>query len=168
MPRTTAVRVYRSGAMGPASDAGAAVAVTRAADLVRPAGHPARQCALFAAPTLPGVVRWVLAGSLCRYETRLREITLDPTTAWVYQVDTWERTDVDDPATLHAYWATSMPLSAWLARAAADGLDGADWEVVFAPSQVKNYRNVSPARLLATASEWRHPELRRIVRTWRR
>lgn len=154
-------RVYRAGLMDPAPDAGPAEAVTRAAQArnPRPVG---RAGSLFACPTMAGSVRWVL-GNWPHKETRLREITVDADTVFVYEVRAWERVEVEDVAAIDAYWATGMTLTDFLAT----GLDAADWEVLVGPEAVISWRNVSAARFLAAAPQWRHPELRRIVRDWR-
>lgn len=159
-------RVYRAGSMVPAPDAGAAKEITEHADAVCP--HPApRTGSLFAAPTLPGVVRWVLGNDMCRYETRVREITVDADTTWVYKVDAWEGVSWsgEDPS---SYWGTGMTLTQWLAVADEQDLDPTEWEVLVRPENVLSYRNVSGKRLLAAAPQRRLLELENIVRRWRR
>lgn len=173
------VRVYRAGLMTPSPDAGAAATVTAAADALRPEGRVARIGSLFATPDLSGVVRWVLGNSMCNYNTRVREITVDANDVWCYRVTDWERasltwderrvingqTDTDRVA---AFWNNGMLLSAWL-DAQADGADlhAEEWEILIAPEQVRSVRNVSQVRLLDAAPDWREPELRRVMREWR-
>lgn len=159
-------RVYRSGSMTPCPTAGAANAVTVAADALRP-HTTGRLGSLFAAPTLTGAARWVLGNDMCGYETRVREITIDADTTYVYSVDAWEHTHQDRPDSLAAYWATGMTLTDWLARAEAEELDGAQWEVLIDPAAVLGVRNVSAKRLLAAAPQWRASDVQRVVRRWR-
>lgn len=157
-------RVYRAGLLTPCTDTAAVHStVTAAADAARP--HPtARSGALFASPTLAGVVRWVLGNHMCGYDTRVHELSVDADTTYVYLVRAWERVSEDNPATITGYWETGMTLTDWLA---AD-LDAAEWEVIVDPDAVLRTRNVSAARLLAHAPTWRVPELKRIVRGWAR
>lgn len=169
-------KVYRAGLMTPSTDAGganASHAVTAAADAVRMGTHlPSRMGSLFAAPTLEGSVRWVRGNHMCRFETRLREITLDADTTYVFSVDAWEhaswsmRGAPEDRA--RAYWDTAITLTDWLARAETEHLDGTEWEVVFPADAVLSVRNVSAARLLAATDTDHLTEVKQITRGWAR
>lgn len=156
-------RVYRSGLMV-GSDGGPAAEVTVLADARCP--HPTgRAFVLFATPTLPGVIRWVLGHRWNGATERVHEITVDADTTWVYLVRAWERTREDAPETVDAYWATGMTLTDWLTT---PDLDGSEWEVLVGPSSALSSRPVSAARVLAAAEDYRLPEITRIVRDWRR
>lgn len=164
-------RVYRAGHMTPSADCGPAKAVTEQADAQCP--HPTpRMGALFASPTMPGVVRWVLGNDMCRYETRVREITVDADTTYVYYIHAWEsvswnmRGFEDDKA--DAYWRTGLTLTEWLSKQDMMNFDASDWEVLIDPAAVLSVRNVSAARFMKAAPEWRIPELKRVVRSWAR
>lgn len=167
-------KVYRAGLMTPSTDAGAAHAITAAADALRMGtGLPERMGSLFAAPTLPGVVRWVRGNHMCRYDTRVREITVDADTTYVFHVHAWESVSWNvhgfqsDKA--RAYWNTAITLTDWLARAESEGLDGSEWEVIFPPTAVLGVRNVSAARLLvAVADDYTRHEITDITRGWAR
>jgi hypothetical protein len=164
-------KVYRAGSMTPSPDAGAAFRVTASADGLRVGtALPCRLGSLFAAPTLPGSVRWVRAMHMCRYETRLREITVDADTTYVFHIRSWERVrDENDTHGMRAFWNTGITLTDWLARADAENLDGSEWEVIFAPSAVLAVRNVSAARLLsAVADPYDLHEVKQITRGWTR
>ena len=168
-------KVYRAGSMTPSPDAGAAYEVTAAADDIRHIGQrgknlPARLGGLFAAPTLPGVVRWVRGNHYTRYESRVREITVDADTTYVFNIRAWEhvRDEYDTDAILD-FWATGITLTDWLDRAEAEGLDGSEWEVIFSPAAVLSVRNVSGARLLdAVTDDYTRREIGRITRDWAR
>lgn len=156
-------RVYRSGLMV-GSDGGPAAQVTVEADARCP--HPTgRGFALFGAPTLPGVVRWVLGNRWTGTNERVHEIVVDADTTWIYRVNVWERTREAVPATVDAYWATGMTLTEWLAT---PDLDGSEWEVLVSATSVLSSRPVSAARVLAATEDYRLPEVTRIVRDWRR
>lgn len=166
-------KVYRAGSMTPSPDAGAAYTATTAADAVRPGAHlPPRLGSLFAAPTLAGSIRWVRGNHMCRYETRLREITVDADTTYVFSVSAWEhaswsmRGNVQERAA--AFWNTAITLTDWLARTDAEDLDGREWEVIFAPSAVLGVRNVSAARLHAATAPSDLHEIKQITRGWAR
>jgi hypothetical protein len=166
-------KVYRSGSMTPSPDAGgvnASYATTVEADLLNPRAV-GRLGSLFAAPSLGGVVRWVLGNDMCRYETRVREITVDADTTYVYSVDAWEslswnmRGTVEDKA--RAYWDTGMTLTEWLARAEAEDFDASQWEVLIDPADVLAVRNVSANRLLMVAPQDEMTTLKRVTKTWK-
>lgn len=167
-------KVYRAGSMTPSADAGAAHAVTAAADGVRlGTALPPRLGSLFAAPTLPGVVRWVRGNHGCRYETRVREITVDADTTYVFRISAWEDVSWNlrgfEAEKARAYWNTGVTLTDWLTRTETDDLDGSEWEVIFAPAAVLGVRNVSGARLLsAVADDYTRREIKDIARGWAR
>ena len=159
-------RVYRAGSMTPVEATGKCYGdITLAADAECP--HPTpRNGALFATPTLPGVVRWVMGNDMCGYETRVREITVDADTTYVYRVSAWESVSWSDkPA--EVYWSTGVTLTDWYATADTDGLDATNWEVLIAPENVLAVRNVSAKRMLVAAGD-RTLELKRIItRGWK-
>lgn len=154
------VKVFRAGSLTPAGDAGAAQAVTRAADLVRPEGRTPRAGALFAAPTLSAVGRWVRGTALAGGNPKVHEMTVDPTRVWAYEVRAWERTDETRPESLNAYWATGIRLDALLQT---PGVDVEEWEVVIAPTEVISARGVSTARVAGALPEWMQTEVKSLL-----
>lgn len=147
------VSVYRTGALTPAPDAGAATDVTAAADLHAPPGRQPRIGALFAAPTLAAAARWVRGNALTGLPTTVHELRVPASATWCYPVQAWE--DVSwrdrDPRT---YWGSGMTLTRWL-DSASDKPE--DWEVLTDPAQVRSHRPVSTRRLLAAVEDpfWR-------------
>lgn len=162
--------------MTPAPDAGPAKGVTTEADLRCP--HPnTRHGSLFAAPALPGVVRWVLGNDMVHAETRVHEITVDADSVYVYEVDAWEMASLrwDEPgqserqrSKYDAYWGSGMTLTRWLEQSEALDLDPSQWEVLVDPGQVLSVRNVSGKRLLSVTEPYLVPTISRTVRGWRR
>lgn len=160
--------VFRSGNMTPATT-GCHLEFTTHADLSRP-HRVGRAGALFAAPTLAGSLRWISGNDMCRNETRLREITVDADTTYVYSVDAWEAaswTSSPSQDKIDAFWATGMTLTEWLAT---PDLDPSNWEVLIDPADVLAVRNVSAKRTLAAADfKYESDEilLKRIVSQWK-
>lgn len=147
--RTTTV--YRSGAVATPTERGCEATSYAAADAVRPNGHPSRVQAIFASPTLSGVARWVRGNAMVgNSDIKVRQITVDPDTAMVYEVREWERaSSIGTPAAYASFWDTGMTVSAWLN---AD-LDPSEWEIMLDEADVLGIRPVSDKRLLAAIDD---------------
>lgn len=147
------VKVYRNGALTPATYDGEVAEYAAIADTERPEGRTGRQGSLYASPTLPGVTRWTRAHldglSHTRTDLETYELTVDGDSVYVYDIDAWEAYSwFGKPAS--AYWESGTTLTDYLAR---EDRNDANWEVLLAPEDVLANRRVSAKRLCQNAQD---------------
>jgi hypothetical protein len=175
------LRVYRSGPIVLPSHREPIARLYARVDALRPPGRPGRGAILFCSPSLFGASRWFRANLWvddAKADVAVREIRLaasDPL-VYVYPVAAWERASNSSSteADIRVLWAAGVPLAAWAARAAAEGWDPRNWEVLVPLPSVLGARPVADARVLASIpiSNWAHGvleqelKLARRVRRW--
>ena len=154
--------VYRSGPIALAVHRPTITALYAYADTLRPAGRPGRTTALFCSPTLLGASRWLRANLLCAEhgaDVSVRDLAVSPDPSiYAYPVTAWDRAShgLSTEADMRAFWAAGVPLAAWFTRAATEGLDAREWEVLVPLSAVAGVRPVADERVVASipADDW--------------
>lgn len=160
-------KVYRSGNVAAPATRGVEAHSYLAADTVKPAGRQGRTDAIFAAPNLDGVLRWVRSGAFMDYlDPFARELTVDPDTVHVYSFEAWEEASSWD-SNYEKYWATGVTLTEWLAN--ADSYDPREWELLLAATDIVSVKPVSDVRLVKASENFSlYSDLKKLLKDARR
>ena len=157
--------VFRAGAPAPPIQRGVEEAAYLFADAYKPTGRQGRIDAIFAAPTLAAVGRWVRGAAACHVEdVKVRQLTVEANAVFVYDIILWERASATmDTEFMAEYWASGQPLDAWLAR----NLDGEDWEILLGASDILGVRPVAGERVVAAQTDhYYDTETKRLLKRW--
>jgi hypothetical protein len=143
--------VFRAGVPEPPSQRGVEEAAYLFADTYKPTARQGRMNAIFAAPTLAAVGRWVRGAAACQVEdVKVRQLTVEASTVYVYDIILWERAAATmDPLVMREYWDSGQSLDAWLAQ----DLDGEDWEVLLGTNDILGAQPVSMERVVAAQTD---------------
>ncbi|MBC9704841.1 MAG: hypothetical protein H9W81_07675 [Enterococcus sp.] len=144
-------QVYRSGVVATPAQRGVEAGSFLAADAVKPAGRQGRSTAIFASPSLRGVLRWLYSNTTITSvaDPFVKELKVNPDTVWVYDITAWEKASSTE--TYEPYWESGMTLTEWLAN--ADQLDPAEWELLLGADDIVSIKPVSDKRALSYLRE---------------
>ena len=157
--------VFRAGVPEAPFQRGVEEAAYLFADAHRPARRQGRMDAIFAAPTLAAVGRWVRGAAACHVEDlKVRQLTVEASTVYVYDIILWERAVATmDPEVMCEYWDSGQPLNVWVTQ----NLDGEDWEVLLGSSEILGIRPVSMERVVAAQTDhYYDAETKRLLKRW--
>lgn len=151
---TVTASVYRSGVPTPPAERGVENKCYTDADACIPAGRQGRTTAVFAAPTIGGVARWVRGNYMTNIaDVKVRELRVDIDQTYVYSVNAWERASSRETTEQYEeYWRTGMTLRAYMEAARKDPVSfhPRKWELLIPVEGIKAVKPVSATRAAAT------------------
>ncbi len=153
---TLTVSVFRCGTPEAPKQRGVEGESYTLADAIRPAdGCTGRTEAVFAAPSLGGVMRWVQGSHRIKPDIKIRELRINADTTYIYKVREWEKASYGTDEDKHAYWATGMTYREWVTRALGGDktLEPEEWELLVPEEGILMAKPVSADRAAANVYE---------------
>lgn len=160
---TTTVTVYRSGVPTPPAERGVEKECFEVADANKPEGVQGRMDAVFAAPTLVGVSRWVRGNYGIVDDMKVRQMEVDIDKTYVYNVTEWEVSSGNyrywgkqeehwGNYTRTDYWKTGITMREYMKRLQEDpqAYDPTDWELLIPKDNPYSIKPVSGNRVADT------------------
>lgn len=163
---TTTVTVFRSGIPEAPAQRGIEKESFSIADENKPEGMQGRMDAVFAAPTLLGVSRWVRGNYEIIDDLKVRQIEVDIDATYVYSVKEWEVSSSNykywgkqEEGSSHYqrtdYWKTGMTMREYMKRMQEnpEEYNPTEWELLIPPAGAKSIKAVSGNRVADTVMD---------------
>lgn len=157
---TTTISVYRSGDIIPPAERGVEKASYLDADSKKPDDRQGRMDAVFAAPSLGGVCRWVKGNDGLIEDVKVRELRVDVDKTYIYSVRAWERASSSwdyEKSKAGNYWDSGMTVREYMKRAEADpaAYDPQEWELLIPAKGIRSVKRVGATTVASQAySDW--------------
>lgn len=153
---TITASVFRCGPPTPPQHRGVEADSYTRADSFKPAdGRTGRTEAIFAAPSLGGVIRWVHGSNRTKPDIKIRELRINADTTYVYKIREWEKASYGSDEDQHKYWATGITYREWVTKALNGDrtLDPEEWELLIPANGVLTHKPVSAVRAASNVYE---------------
>jgi len=166
---STTISVYRSGNPAPPVERGVEKASYQDVDNQKPEGRQGRMDAVFAAPSLGGVCRWVEGNNGLIPDVKVREIRIDVDKTYIYSVQAWERASSSwdyERSQSGSYWDSGLTVREYMEKAQADPVsyDPREWELLIPVKGMRSVKRVGATTVSAQAySEWAGDNVTRIL-----